>query len=290
MNGASYNLFQTELTWEAVAALLFVLLKVAIIIVIGIIAIRVADKFVDLFVHKKNANKDDAALKKSITLANIIKSIIKWFVYFILIMSVLSEVGMGAAASSLIATAGVGGLALSFGAQNLVKDMVTGGFMLYEDQYKIGDYVRVAGVEGHVEHVSLRVTKIRSPKGELYIVPNGQVSIVTNLSRGNYNAAVEVGIPYDTPISKALYSMEKAGKEFSQQVDYLAGEPKVLGVTELGSYYVSIKMICAVKPMRQFEAERALLKLIKEQFEKDSIEIPLPTYLIKEKAKEENYG
>ena len=286
----SYNLFQTGVTWAAVSALLFVLIKVIIIIALGIAAIKIADKFVDLFVIKKNTKKDDAALKKSITLANIFKSIIKWFVYFIIIMSVLSEFGMGTAASSLIATAGVGGLALTFGAQNLVKDMVTGGFMLYEDQYKIGDYVKVAGVEGYVEHVSLRVTTIRSPKGELFFVPNGQVNIVTNLSRVNYNAMVEVGVSYSTSINKAIESMERAGKVFSQQVDYMAGEPKILGVTKLGDYYVAIKMLCPVKPMHQFEAERTLLKLVKEQFEQDGIEIPFPTYLIKEEAKEEKNG
>ncbi len=286
----SYNLFQTGFTWAAMSALLFVILKVAVIIGLGVLAIRIADKFVDLFVKKRNANKDDAILKKSITLANIFKSIIKWFVYFIIIMSVLSEFGMGTAASSILATAGVGGLALTFGAQNLVKDMVTGGFLLYEDQYKIGDYVKVSGVEGYVEHVSLRVTKIRSPKGELFFVPNGQVTIVTNLSRGNYNASVEVGVSYSTPINKAIESMERAGKVFVEQVDYSAGEPKILGVTKLGDYYVAIKMLCPVKPMHQFEAERTLLKLIKEQFDKDGIEIPFPTYLIKEEAKEEKNG
>jgi len=284
------NIFQTGLTWDAVTVVLVALLKAAVIIIVGLLAIKIADKLVDMFVKKKNANKEDAVMKKAITLSNIFKSIIKWFVYFVIIMAVLGEFGMGTAATSIIATAGVGGLALSFGAQNLVKDMVTGSFMLYEDQYKIGDYVKLAGVEGFVEHVSLRVTKIRSAAGELFIIPNGQITIVTNLSRGDYNAAVEVGVSYNTPINKAIESMEKAGRIFAEQADYITDAPKVLGVTELGSYYVNIKMVCKVQPMRQFEAQRALLKLIKEQFDKDGVDIPFPTYLLKGELKEKIDG
>lgn len=285
------NILQTSITWTAASVFLFTLLKIALIFLAGFAAIKIVDRFIDVFVKKRNANKDDAALKKSMTLANIYKSSIKWFIYFIVITSVLSEFGMGAAVSSIIATAGVGGLALTFGAQNLVKDMVTGGFMLYEDQYKIGDYVKIAGVEGYVEHVSLRVTKIRSPKGEIVIVPNGQISIVTNLSRSNAVAFATVGISYDTPISKALESMEKAGDKFMQSVDYVVEKPKVLGVTELADYSVNIKLMCKVKPMRQAEAERTLLKFIKEQFDEDGVDIPFPTYLIKkESVKDEVNG
>lgn len=285
------NILQTGITWAAASVFLFTLLKIALIFLAGFAAIKIVDRFIDVFVKKKNANKDDAALKKSMTLANIFKSSIKWFIYFIVITSVLSEFGMGTAVSSIIATAGVGGLALTFGAQNLVKDMVTGGFMLYEDQYKIGDYVKIAGVEGYVEHVSLRVTKIRSPKGEIVIVPNGQISIVTNLSRSNAVAFSTVGISYDTPINKALESMEKAGDKFMQTVDYVVEKPKVLGVTELADYSVNIKLMCKVKPMRQAEAERTLLKFIKEQFDEDGVDIPFPTYLIKkESVKDEVNG
>lgn len=281
------NILQTGITWAAASVFLFTLLKIVLIFLAGFAAIKIVDRFIDVFVKKKNANKDDAALKKSMTLANIFKSSIKWFIYFIVITSVLSEFGMGTAVSSIIATAGVGGLALTFGAQNLVKDMVTGGFMLYEDQYKIGDYIKIAGVEGYVEHVSLRVTKIRSPKGEIVIVPNGQVSIVTNLSRSNAVAIVAVGISYDTTIDKAISSLEKVGEKFMQSVDYVIEKPKVLGVTELADYSVNLKMMCKVKPMRQAEAERTLLKFIKEQFDEDGIDIPFPTHLIKKDANKE---
>lgn len=284
------DIFNTGITWAAFSTFLFVLLKAALILVVGFAAVKLTYKFVDMFVSKRNAKKDDEVKKKAVTLSNIIKSALKWFIYFIIAMSVLNEFGLGTAASSILATAGIGGLAISFGAQNLVKDMVTGGFMIYEDQYKIGDYVKVAGVEGFVEHVSLRVTKIRSFSGEVYIVPNGQITIVTNLSRGDFNAAIEVGVSYNTPLDKAIESMKKAGKAFAESVDYVKAEPNVLGVTELADYYVALKMVCLVKPMYQFEAERTLLKMVKEQFDKDGIDIPFPTYQLKGDKKEENNG
>src|SRR5699024_6993326 len=133
--------------------------------------------------------------KKINTLSTVLKNIIKYIFYFIGLVMVLDMFNIST--SSILATAGIGGLAIGFGAQSLVKDIITGFFILFEDQFSVGDYVKIGEYEGIVEELGVRVTKIRDFSGELHIIPNSNIGAVTNRTRGAMRALVKVSVAYE---------------------------------------------------------------------------------------------
>lgn len=170
--------------------------------------------------------------------------------------------------------ASIGGVALGFGSQNLVKDVVNGFFILFEDQYSVGDYITIGKSSGIVESIELRVTKIRSFKGDLHIIPNGNISEVTNHSRGPISINVNVSIAYEENIDDATKVINIACDEFSKDNEDIVEKPKVVGITELGSSGVNIRVSGKVKPMKQWANENQLRKYVKEALDKAEIEIP----------------
>lgn len=213
---------------------------------------------------------------RALTLAGLLKSVLRYAVYFVAVVSIV-EVFIPNAAKTVLAGAGILGLAIGFGAQNLVRDIITGFFILFEDQYAVGEYVTVAGVTGTVEEIGLRVTKIREIGGQLHIIPNGIIDKVANFNRGAMLAMVDIGISYEEQIDRALVVLTQMGQEFSQKwrEDLLEG-PDVLGVVRFGESDVVIRVVAKTRPMRQWEIERQLRKNIKEAFDREGIEIPYP--------------
>jgi small conductance mechanosensitive channel len=187
---------------------------------------------------------------------------------------------LGVNISSLIAAAGVGGLAIGFGAQSLVKDVITGFFILFEDQFHVGDYIETGGKSGIVEEMALRVTKMRDFNGDLHIVPNGSIDKVTNKCRGNMRALVEIGIAYEENIDNAIRVMDEVCKEVAHENDKIIEGPTVLGVTRLGEYDVIISVMAKTQPMEQWAVERELRKRIKERLDDRGIEIPYPRRMV----------
>src|SRR5699024_2950848 len=143
---------------------------------------------------------------------------------------------------SILATAGLGGLAIGFVAQSLVKDVITGFFILFEDQYAVGDFIEIEGITGTVEEIGLRITKIRGFKGDLNIIPNGQILMVTNYTRGNVLAVVEVSVAYKSDIDRATDVMQKVADAYAKQDDDIVEPPNVLGVVNLGPNGVDIRL------------------------------------------------
>lgn len=214
------------------------------------------------------------------TLTGLLKSILKYTVYFVAAMSII-QIFVPNAAKTVLAGAGILGLAVGFGAQNLVRDVITGFFILFEDQFAVGDYVTVAGVTGTVEEIGLRVTKIREAGGQLHIIPNGIINQVANYNRGGIMAMVEIGISYEENIDRAIDVLKKMSAQFAVdwQEDLLEG-PDVLGVVRFGESDVVIRIVAKTKPMRQWEIERQLRKSIKEVFDREGIEIPYPRRVV----------
>ncbi|HEU5138740.1 MAG TPA: mechanosensitive ion channel family protein [Bacillales bacterium] len=197
-------------------------------------------------------------------------SYVIYFVAFLMILDVFVEV------KGLIAGAGIVGLAVGFGAQNLVKDIITGFFIIFEDQFSVGDYVQVGTFDGYVEEIGLRTTKIKSWTGELHILPNSSINEVTNFSVNNSVAVVDVSIAYEEDIEKAEAVIQEVMGEMASQFPEIVRPPELLGVQMLGASDIVIRVIAEVLPMEHWHIAREMRKAVKGRFDEQGIEIPYP--------------
>ncbi len=191
--------------------------------------------------------------------------------------------------TGLVAPAAVLGVALGFGAQRLVQDVLAGLFIIAERQYGFGDVVRISalgsevGVTGTVEEVTLRITRLRNLNGEVVIVANGQIVQVTNLSRDWARAVVDVGVSYNEDpdrVRRVLERVAAGAREDPELGRTLYSAPQVLGVEVLGEYEVTWRMLADTKPGRQWEVARQLRERIKVAFDEEGVEMPLAQRLM----------
>ena len=212
--------------------------------------------------------------KKINTLTGVLKNIVKYIFYFIGLIMVLDIFDINT--SSILATAGIGGLAIGFGAQSLVKDIITGFFILFEDQFSVGEYIDVDDKSGVVESVELRVTKIRDFNGDLYIIPNGSIREVTNHSRGNIRILVDIDIANDENADKAILVIKETCEKFKKENKNVVDGPDVLGITQLKETGTTIRIVGKAKPMTQWDVEIELRKKIKDELDKENIRRAYP--------------
>lgn len=246
------------------------ILKIVIIFVAIKIITRISYVLIDNFFRREQKLKMSMEERKANTLSAIIKSLCKYVFYFIGLIPILEVFGISTA--SILATAGVGGLAVGFGAQSLVKDIITGFFILFEDYFSVGDYIQTSDYDGVVEEIGIRSTRLRAFSGDLYIIPNGNIDIVTNRSRGDMRALVDIRIDYKEDIDRALEVLNKVAKDMHGDERINCG-PTVLGVSDLAKEDVVLSIMAMTKPMEQWEVQRVLRKKIKEEFAKNKISI-----------------
>lgn len=251
--------------------------KVVVIIILSRIFISILNRIINNFFKLYPRFRTDE--KKASTLAGILKSIAKYTVYAIAAISVLNVLNIPTA--PLLATAGLGGLAVGFGAQSLVKDVFTGFFILFEDQYSVGDMVTIQGMQGTVEDIGLRITKIREFNGNLHIIPNGEITTVTNHSRGDSLAIIETGITYETDADKAIALLKEITEQYySNNRETIVQAPDVLGITKFNESEIVIRTVVRTKPLMHWKIERELRKCILKAFKEKGIEIPYPKRVI----------
>src|SRR5699024_6557857 len=166
--------------------------------------------------------------------------------------------------------------------QSLVKDIITGFFIVFEEQFNVGDYVQIGEYEGIVEEIGLRVTKIRDFSGELHIIPNSNIIVVTNKTTGAMRALVEVSIPYNEDINKVIKILEEISDEVRNSSNDIIEGPNVLGISDLGEYNTKLTIIAKTRAMAQWEVEREIRKKIKDAFEREEIQQPYPKIVIME--------
>lgn len=246
------------------------LIKIVIVFIIVRIVIKISYILIDRFFKREQTLKLRMEERKANTLSAIIKSLSKYIFYFIGLLTTLEIFSIPTA--SILATAGVGGLAIGFGAQSLVKDIITGFFILFEDYFSVGDYIKTGEFDGIVEEIGIRSTRIRAFSGDLYIIPNGHIEIVTNRSRGDMRAWVDIRIDYTEDIDKAISALNRVSDKMSKDERINCG-PKVVGVTNLTKEDVVLSIMAMTKPMEQWDVERALRKQVKEEFETSDIAI-----------------
>ncbi|HZX20747.1 MAG TPA: mechanosensitive ion channel family protein [Clostridia bacterium] len=247
-------------------------IKIILVIVIARLSVKVVNSVINKFVEKQKKSKLNIDFVRVDTMKGLMRSSIKYLIYFIALTAIIKSFGIEV--TGLIATAGIGGLALGFGAQNLVRDIITGFFILFEEQFGVGHYVEVDGVSGIVEEMALRVTKIRGFSGDLHIIPNGKISMVTNKSVGKMSALVEIPIAYEENIDNAINVLKEASEKLKLKNDRILEGPNVLGVSNLEKSGVAILIIAKTVPMEQWAVERSMRKTFKEALDDAGIEIP----------------
>lgn len=215
--------------------------------------------------------------KRAETLVRIINSAIKVFVYIVASFMILKEVGVDIA--PLLAGVGIAGLAIGFGAQTLVKDFLTGFFILMENQYRVGDVVKIGDHAGLVENIKLRTTVLRDLEGIVHVIPNGEVQSVNNMTYGWSRVVLDIGVAYKEDVDKVIQVLQDVGKKMRQEEPYNAlmlEDPQILGVDDFGDSQVTIKMLAKTRPLKQWDVGRELRRRIKYAFDKEKIEIPFP--------------
>lgn len=179
----------------------------------------------------------------------------------------------------LLAGAGILGLAVSFGAQSLVKDVIAGFFILMEHQFDVGDVIEVAGKAGAVEKMTLRVVMMRDLEGTLHVVPNGQITTVSNRTRGWSRAVLDIGVGYASDVDQALETLRNEARAFADDSAWsykLDGPPEVVGVQGLGDNAVTIRVMLRTRPGMQWEVGREFRRRAKNRLDREGIEIPFP--------------
>ncbi|SFQ25482.1 mechanosensitive ion channel family protein [Caldicoprobacter faecalis] len=282
--GRELNAWIEGFTIENYQHLAFIALKILAILFLAGVVYRIVKVLIDRFFNAQIQAKIGVDVRKVNTLRALAHSILKYTVYFVTGLTVL---GQFVDTTSILATAGIGGLAIGFGAQSLVKDVISGFFILFEDQYAVGDFVTIGDTTGTVEEIGLRITKIRGFKGDLTIIPNGQVQKVVNYTRGNVLAVVDISVPYETDIDRAIKLIEDVAKRYAQENKNIVEQPQVLGVIDMGDSQITIRAVARTLPLKHWEVERELKKRIKEAFDENDIGIPYPRRVIIQSEKEE---
>ncbi|HOI35894.1 MAG TPA: mechanosensitive ion channel family protein [Bacillota bacterium] len=261
---------------EGTSALVSSLIRIGMIVLISALIMRVVSKLIDrLFQSRENEQR---ALirdnRRLMTLRTVIKSLVRYAVYFIGGIMVLGELGVNT--SGLVAGAGIAGVALGFGAQNLVRDVLTGFFILFEDQFAVGDYVSISGVSGVVEDIGLRVTKVRDFAGQLHVVPNGSINLVTNFRGRAMRVMFDVQVPYSTDVELAIRALQDAFDSHRESMPEIVDGPTVLGVQDLGDSGIALRVWATAQPMQQWSLERQLKLLVKKVFDNNDISVAYP--------------
>ncbi len=216
--------------------------------------------------------------KRALTLAGMVKTVGTTAIVVIATMMGLRELGLDI--TPIIAGAGVVGLAVGFGAQSLIKDVIAGFFIILEGQFGVGDVIRTGDITGQVERLNLRVTVLRDPQtGAAHFIPNSELKVVSNLTKEWSRVTLNVGVTYREDIDRTVGVLKRVGQEMSvdERVGSLILEaPEVLGIEALGESQVTLQVMVKTLPQKQWEVARELRRRIKVAFDKEGIEVPYP--------------
>lgn len=261
------------------------LLRLAVIIILAYICKFIGNKVINtIFKDRGNLPIKLTTNRREQTLKNLSKNVLSYIIVFIVIMMILDTFHIPI--KTMLAGAGVAGLAIGFGAQSLVKDIIAGFFIIFEDQFSVGDYIETGQIEGDVEIIGLRTTKLRSFYGQTYVIPNGKIEIVTNYSASNGFAMVEVNVPYETDILKVERIVGDLLLKLPGKYDMFVGIPEINGVQALDVSNYILRIRAETLPVMQWAGARAIRKEIKEHLFEQGIDIPTPGMVVYSKGEE----
>ncbi len=249
----------------------------AIAVAIGVFLIYLLIARLARGIVNRIAEKGGDSAARAETLWSMLRRVIQ--ILFVAVGVLTVAVVVGIPITPLLAVGSAVGVAVGFGAQDLVRDIIAGFFILAEDQYHIGDVIRVAGVAGAVEDIRLRVTVLRDLDGYVHYVPNGQIAVTTNLTQQFSQVVIDVGIAYRVDVDSALAVFGDELRRFAadpEWSDRITEEPQILGVDALGDSAVVLRGVLKVGADDRWLVKREALRRIKNRFDAEGIEIPFP--------------
>lgn len=256
------------------ASFLVIIVKIVVILIAGRIINKVANKAIDHMIRERERAPLKFDARRTKTIGKLVGNVIGYTVNFIILMLIMNQLGFNLA--PLLAGAGVLGLAIGFGAQSLVKDVITGFFIIFEDQFGVGDVIQVGNYKGTVEEIGLRVTRIRNWTGEVHILPNGSIRDVTNFSLHNSVAVVDISVAYEADVEKAIELMRQTAMEQYESSENIVKMPEVLGIQTITNTEVVLRCTAECKPNTNASVVRLMKAEMKKAFDSNQIEIPYP--------------
>jgi moderate conductance mechanosensitive channel len=263
---------------------------ILLVVVLGVSAQWLAHRAIDRLVRRAengvlpdriqwlgSQNYVARRVQRARTMGSVLKSVTSIIIFTIVILMVLSRVGLNIA--PLLASAGILGVALGFGSQSLVKDFLSGIFMLFEDQYGVGDVVDVGEASGTVEAVTLRITRLRDVNGTVWYVRNGEILRVGNMSQNWARTVLDIPVSYKEDLARVRRVLEEIAHDLWDDDDFkgrIIEEPEVWGVESLSLDAVTVRVTLKTAPMEQWAVAREMRERVKARFDFEKIEIPHP--------------
>ncbi len=254
-----------------------VFVNIFIIFFIGFLGWKTLSTLIKKKLDSLDSSKDEAQTQRINTLFRILKNFVSIAILIVVIMLMLSELGIEI--GPLIAAAGVVGLAVGFGSQTLVKDIITGLFIILEGQITIGDIVEVAGHSGRVEAITIRTVRLRDVNGHLHVVPFSEVTTVKNITQDQDYHSFEIGVSYNEDVDHVIDTIEKVGLDLQKDKFFkskINGEIEVFGLDKFEDSSIIIKGRIPTLHKQQWVVRREFNRRIKLAFDKSGIEIPFP--------------
>jgi small conductance mechanosensitive channel len=249
-------------------------LSVAALLILGFAGARGIRGFV---ARGAPGQPDEEVRKRADTLSSVLIAAGQVFIIVIAAFIVLSELGINI--GPILAGAGIVGIAIGFGAQSLVKDIIAGVFIIMENQYRVGDVVKIADISGLVEQINLRRTVLRDLDGIVHTVPNGEIRVASNLTKEWARVNLNISVSYGTDLDHAIAVINRVCQEMAQEPEWaplIIKTPQVLRVDNLGDSGIDLKILGDTKPIRQWDVMGEIRKRVKKTFDEEGIEIPWP--------------
>lgn len=253
-------------------------LHITFVLILALIALKTAKtlskRLVDIVIRQR---EDPEFQKRTHTLAAIVRYVASFAILLIAAMMVLKEFGVEI--GPLLAAAGIVGLAVGFGAQSLVKDVISGFFILLEDQIRVGDVVQIAGKGGLVEKINLKTTILRDLAGNVHYVPNGHIDVVTNMTKEFSRYVFDIGISYREDVDEVIEVIKEVDEELRNDPGYkedILGPIEIMGLDQFANSAVIIRARTTTKPIQQWRVGREFNRRLKKKFDERNIEIPFP--------------
>ncbi len=258
--------------------------KLIVIVALSFVFLRLLGVMTRKLVSMSEKRPADSAIRAQQvrTITGVVRSVGAFLIIFFAGMSILKD-AFKINIEPLLASAGIAGLAIGFGAQTMVKDVINGFFILVENQYDLGDTVRIAGVSGAVEEISLRRTTLRDGDGTLHIVPNSAIQIVSNTTRDWSQVTLHVAADYGENSDRVVQLLQETAKAFYEDPEFksdVVAEPQVPGIERVRGNEVDYLMLVKVRPGKQYGVARELRRRIKTCFEQNKIKAGAPAQVI----------
>jgi small conductance mechanosensitive channel len=267
------NLFLTLKTWLFSTGLKIVLVLVLTLVVLK--AVKIISSRLSKAIQKREG--DEESLKRVQTLTSVIRNLLKAVILIIAVITILGDLGVEI--GPILAAAGIIGLAVGFAGQSLVKDVINGFFLLLWEQIRVGDVVEVAGKGGLVERINLKMTVLRDLAGNVHYIPNGNIDVVTNMTKDYSRYVFEIGVAYREDVDEVMDVVKKIDEEMRSDPafkDDILEPLEIFGLDKFGDSSIIIKARTTTRPIKQWRVGREFNRRLKKAFDERDIEIPFP--------------